>query len=499
MKKNILILIAVFLCLNTYAQNIYPENDYVPAKRAAMRAGHNPGDSLSAWCIDGNITAGLLWQNLTTANMGGYTNAVNTNISGIKFQNGYSRGFDAGVAYFFGKNKNYGVGTGLMYLYQQGDLTMDHFHVEYKSTDNFGNTFRQVLTANGKINESVTTSNMSIPVLFKYNRWITNKVGFNMDLGPVFNILEQNEINTDASFNYEAIYKYTGTQGNIIPVYDNSPTPAANDLVITKERYASTHPGQNVQDYFNSLSNQGYNVGLNVKPTYKTGTVDYNRPSVGFLIRPAVGIMLNHGMSLNLGAYYLYQNFTNDAAGDYKITDKKGTYNPIANSVSKSVNHCAGISVGFRYNFPKHKMPEAPPPPAVVEEEAASPAPPEEEEEVYEAPVSYTAPILFELDKSEIRPEAYPILEAAVREMHENSKGTLVINGYTDNTGTAAYNKALSKRRAWAVKAYLRTQGIKPRLMKAAAHGEKHPAASNGTAEGRAKNRRVEMKMKHGK
>jgi outer membrane protein OmpA-like peptidoglycan-associated protein len=496
MKKNILVLIAVCLCLNSQGQNINPDNDYAPARKAALKKKRATccADSSSGWCIDGNLTAGFLMQNITSSPLAGYSNQVNSGASEIKFQNGYSRGFDVGISCYFGKQKNYGIGMGLMYLYQQGDLTMDHFHVEYKSVDNFGNTFRQVLTSNGQIKESVKTSNLSIPVLFKYNRWITKKVGFNMDLGPVINVLEENEVNTDASFNYEAIYKYTGPQGNVKAVYDNSPTPGANDLIITKARYESTQTGQSVDNYFKSLSNQGYNVGLGVRPTYTSGKVDYNKPSVGFLIRPAIGLMLHSGMSLNFGAYYLIQNFTNNVSNTYMVTDKRGTYNPLANSISNSVNHCAGISVGFKYCFPRYQEPAPPPPPVV--EEVASPAPPEEEEEVYEAPVSYTAPILFELDKSTIRPEAYPILEAAVREIHENEKGTLIINGYTDNTGTVSYNKALSKRRAVAVRNYLHRQGIRNRAMKAIGHGPKHPAASNGTAEGRAKNRRVEMKMK---
>lgn len=69
----------------------------------------------------------------------------------------------------------------------------------------------------------------------------------------------------------------------------------------------------------------------------------------------------------------------------------------------------------------------------------------------------------------------------------------LVIEGYTDNTGSEQYNMKLSEQRANAVRDFLASQGIDPNSMKVVGYGEADPIASNDTAMGRQLNRRVEM------
>lgn len=67
------------------------------------------------------------------------------------------------------------------------------------------------------------------------------------------------------------------------------------------------------------------------------------------------------------------------------------------------------------------------------------------------------------------------------------------IEGHTDNTGTPAGNRKLSGERAAAVVAALKARGIEPGRLASAGHGQDKPIADNGTEEGRAKNRRVEI------
>ncbi|CAD5199869.1 OmpA family protein [Pseudomonas sp. FEN] len=69
------------------------------------------------------------------------------------------------------------------------------------------------------------------------------------------------------------------------------------------------------------------------------------------------------------------------------------------------------------------------------------------------------------------------------------------VDGYTDNTGQADFNLALSTRRAEAVVAYLAQHGVSPEHLKAVGFGESHPVAANDTPEGQAENRRIEMKV----
>jgi OOP family OmpA-OmpF porin len=71
----------------------------------------------------------------------------------------------------------------------------------------------------------------------------------------------------------------------------------------------------------------------------------------------------------------------------------------------------------------------------------------------------------------------------------------IIAVGHTDAIGTDSYNQRLSVRRAEAVKAYLVSKGIEKNRVYTEGKGEKQPVADNKTAEGRAKNRRVEIEV----
>ena len=86
---------------------------------------------------------------------------------------------------------------------------------------------------------------------------------------------------------------------------------------------------------------------------------------------------------------------------------------------------------------------------------------------------------------------------AAVLQKYNQTK--IGLHGYTDNTGTADINKKLSLDRAESVKNYLQTKGIDPTRIKTFGHADANPIADNSTADGRAKNRRVEFMIFYGK
>ena len=69
------------------------------------------------------------------------------------------------------------------------------------------------------------------------------------------------------------------------------------------------------------------------------------------------------------------------------------------------------------------------------------------------------------------------------------------VQGYTDSTGSVAYNMRLSRRRAEAVRGFLIGDGVDPAQMRARGYGPHDPVASNRTAEGRALNRRVVLEV----
>lgn len=77
--------------------------------------------------------------------------------------------------------------------------------------------------------------------------------------------------------------------------------------------------------------------------------------------------------------------------------------------------------------------------------------------------------------------------------MRQYGETTIVVAGHTDSTGQAAYNQALSERRAAAVRNYLVSQGVSASRIQTVGYGVRQPVATNATEAGRAQNRRVEL------
>ncbi len=103
--------------------------------------------------------------------------------------------------------------------------------------------------------------------------------------------------------------------------------------------------------------------------------------------------------------------------------------------------------------------------------------------------------IFFEFDKAELLPESYAELNRVVKFLMQNPSQSVEISGHTDNKGTNEYNRELSDRRAKAVVEYLVENGCNAENIVARGYGESKPVATNDTENGRAKNRRVEMKF----
>jgi OOP family OmpA-OmpF porin len=103
--------------------------------------------------------------------------------------------------------------------------------------------------------------------------------------------------------------------------------------------------------------------------------------------------------------------------------------------------------------------------------------------------------INFDFDKSNIKPEFKPVLDEGVDILKANPDVKVIIKGYTDSIGTAAYNQKLSERRAQAVLDYFASKGIAKDRMQAVGYGMKDPIANNKTKDGRALNRRVELQV----
>ena len=138
----------------------------------------------------------------------------------------------------------------------------------------------------------------------------------------------------------------------------------------------------------------------------------------------------------------------------------------------------------------------APAPAPVAAPPAATPAPtPAPPAPVAAQKVTYAADAFFDFDKSVLKPEGRAKLDDLVSKIQGINLEVIIAVGHTDSIGSDAYNQRLSVRRAEAVKAYLVTKGIERNRIYTEGKGEKQPVADNRTAEGRAKNRRVEIEV----
>jgi type IX secretion system PorP/SprF family membrane protein len=117
------------------------------------------------------------------------------------------------------------------------------------------------------------------------------------------------------------------------------------------------------------------------------------------------------------------------------------------------------------------------------------------EEEIKKALTLATESVSFKTGSSELTDESMAPLDKVVVLLNENKEIKLALAGFTDNTGNAEANLRLSQVRAEAVKAYLVLKGISSERIAAKGFGIADPRADNSTSEGRALNRRVEMKI----
>ncbi len=119
--------------------------------------------------------------------------------------------------------------------------------------------------------------------------------------------------------------------------------------------------------------------------------------------------------------------------------------------------------------------------------------------------IKYTvnSDLLFALGSWQMSAQGKQIIARMAAKLAPTQQNHLVVNGYTDNTpigpglqqAGVTSNQVLSQKRAESVMQFLITQGVKPDLVSAHGFGEADPIASNATASGRAKNRRVELTL----
>jgi len=109
--------------------------------------------------------------------------------------------------------------------------------------------------------------------------------------------------------------------------------------------------------------------------------------------------------------------------------------------------------------------------------------------------LTFSADGTFDTGKSVLKPQATAKLDDLVSKLQGAQLEVIIVTGHTDNVGSPALNQKLSVARAEAVKSYLIGKGIEANRIYTEGKGQTQPIADNKTAEGRAKNRRVEVEV----
>ncbi|NOX75770.1 MAG: OmpA family protein [Gammaproteobacteria bacterium] len=103
--------------------------------------------------------------------------------------------------------------------------------------------------------------------------------------------------------------------------------------------------------------------------------------------------------------------------------------------------------------------------------------------------------VTFDNNSAVLTGNSAEVLDEAAATLRRNADLNIEVAGYTDNKGSATYNVRLSQKRAETVRGYLVTQGVSADMLSAKGYGPENPLADNATADGRAANRRVELRI----
>lgn len=101
--------------------------------------------------------------------------------------------------------------------------------------------------------------------------------------------------------------------------------------------------------------------------------------------------------------------------------------------------------------------------------------------------------VLFDLNKADLKPSGLVNVNKLAEFLQESPDRKVIIEGYTDSSGSASYNQSLSERRANSVRIALVKMGVGPERIVAQGYGKEYPVADNTSNSGRAQNRRVEV------
>ena len=152
---------------------------------------------------------------------------------------------------------------------------------------------------------------------------------------------------------------------------------------------------------------------------------------------------------------------------------------------------CAALT-GCAYIMPEKKQDPFP----TMDVKATRPPPGPDKVILTASNIAILDKVQFETGKAALLPASFPLLDEIVKVMKDNPQLELVeVDGHTDSTGSADFNRKLSQQRAESVMKYLTGKGIKQARLEAKGFGPDKPIADNESDAGREANRRVEFNI----
>ena len=219
---------------------------------------------------------------------------------------------------------------------------------------------------------------------------------------------------------------------------------------------------------------------------------------LGYAHTSGTGSISNFGDNRLNGGLGLEYKF----APNWSMAGEWTTISPNSNGVKLNNDN---FTIGVNYYFTPPKAAPAPVAPVVIKEEPAPVPPPVVKEAPAPQPRESWKTILeekpvrieganFDTDSAKLKPTADAKLQQVVEFARRYPDANLEVSGYTDSRGDKTHNLKLSQRRAESVKAYLVKNGVAAEHISTKGYGVDNPVADNKTKEGRAANRRVEIR-----
>ena len=348
-KKSIIIVLAVLLggstVVNAAGENTANRNNSSDTSITSATKQQEP----RLWFTIG-ATGGMMSGSMPSQNLYASSNA-NGIIPTSGVSSGSYGGVTAGFKYFFGKQRNIGVGLGVLYTSMQANLVQDSFHIRYKETDKWGSQFAQLLTVrSGNIKETDNLQMLSIPLTLILKIPVSEKVTFELEPGILYNVSLNSKLKSESGvYDLEAEYDFTGSSS--IPVnggnYFNA-TTTSNAWLITRKQAVAHGSTDGGSAYLTTLQSQGFSVGSMVTPTSTNNNTTFKAGTIGFIFKPS--FIWHIGKSSNLGAGMLITASSySQASSNYRIFDRNMVYNSIFGGVTKMNVVNVGFTISYQH------------------------------------------------------------------------------------------------------------------------------------------------------